>query len=410
MDAERLTGPLGRQALALAAQQSDPGSLAAADALRRVVDPDLAAAALTQVVLRRRAHAKFGAAAGRMLLTADGLEQATRPDVATWRAERFVAAGVRRVIDLGCGLGSDAVAFCEAGLEVVAVEHDPTTAAYARHNLDGHDATVVTGDAEVLLPTLVDRAHPGAVGVFCDPARRTGRGRTWRVDQFSPPWDFVVSLLGRFETACVKLGPGLPLDLIPDGVEARWVSHRGDPVEVGLWRRPGVAGGRAVTLLPDAADLGPSEPVDLPFGELGAFVVEPDGALLRAGLVALAHPHCRRVAPGVGYLTCDHLPSGRAASDRWGTTFEVLEVLDPGERTLRRWVRENAIGTLEIKKRAVDLDPAVLRRRLKPAGPRAATIIITPTARGTRALVVRRVDPAAGGGAESTNPPDWHSA
>ncbi len=405
MDAERLTDPDGQRALALAAQQSDPGSLAAAAALRREVDPDLAAAALTQVVLRRRARAKFGAAAEGMLLTADGLEQATRPDVATWRAERFAAAGVRRVIDLGCGLGSDAVAFCEAGLEVVAVEHDPTTAAYARHNLIGHGATVVTGDARMILPTVMDRAGSGEVGVYCDPARRTDRGRTWRVDQFSPPWDFVVSLLGGFDAACIKLGPGLPFDLIPAGVEARWVSHRGDPVEVGLWRLPGVAGGRAVTRLPDAADLGPAQPADLPAGELGAFVVEPDGALLRAGLVALAHPHCRRVAPGVGYLTCDHLASGTAASGLWGTAFEVLEVLDPGERTLRRWVRENAIGTLEIKKRAVDLDPALLRRRLKPAGPRAATIIITPTARGTRALVVRRIDPPAGGGAGSTDSP-----
>ncbi len=388
MDAARLTTAEGRRALELAAGQPDPASLAAATALRREVAPDLAAAALSQAALRRRARSKFGAVADTMLFTPDGLEQATRPDVAAWRAARFAETGVRRVIDLGCGLGADAVALCDAGLEVVAVEQDPTTATLARHNLAGRDAAVIVGDAEAVLPGLLD-GSAGAVAMFCDPARRTDRGRTWRVDQFSPPWDFVASLLERFEVSCVKLGPGLPFDLIPAGVEARWVSHRGDPVEVGLWRRPGVAGGRAVTLLPEDVDLGPAEASDLPTGELGRFVVEPDGALLRAGLVALAYPRCRRIAPGVGYLTCDVAPVGR-----WGSVFEVIEVLDPGEKALRRWVRDHHVGTLEIKKRAVDLDPAVLRRRLKPSGAASATFIISPTSRGTRALVVRRLDPA----------------
>jgi predicted RNA methylase len=39
---------------------------------------------------------------------------------------------------MGCGIGSDAMAFARAGLEVVAVEVDPATAAVARANLAGH--------------------------------------------------------------------------------------------------------------------------------------------------------------------------------------------------------------------------------------------------------------------------------
>ncbi len=51
---------------------------------------------------------KFGHAAQRLFFTPDGLEQATRGEVAAWRAARYVAAGATAVVDLGCGLGADA--------------------------------------------------------------------------------------------------------------------------------------------------------------------------------------------------------------------------------------------------------------------------------------------------------------
>ena len=99
----------------------------------------LAAAAVTQVVLRRRATTKFGAAAARLFFTREGLEQASRPAVAAHHAERMLAAGVRRVVDLGCGIGTDAMAFARAGLEVVAVDSDPLTAEVAAANLRSLD-------------------------------------------------------------------------------------------------------------------------------------------------------------------------------------------------------------------------------------------------------------------------------
>ena len=105
-------------ALAAAEAEPDPGSLGAGTRLRARFGPDLAAAALTQVTLRRKARTKFGEAAAGLFFTRDGLEQATRPDVADLHARRFVDAGVRRVVDLGCGIGSDAAAFVRAGLDV----------------------------------------------------------------------------------------------------------------------------------------------------------------------------------------------------------------------------------------------------------------------------------------------------
>ena len=108
---------------------------------------------------------------------------------------------------------------------------------------------MLVGDAVELAPTLL--GGPG-VAAFADPARRTGRGRSWRLEDLSPPWSFVETLLAGDRAAGVKLGPGLPHRVIPAGVEAEWVSERGDTVEVGLWAGPGtLPGTRVALLLPD---------------------------------------------------------------------------------------------------------------------------------------------------------------
>lgn len=193
MDAELarwLVSADAEPALAEASGQPDPGSLAAATALRRHWPADQAAAALGQVALRRRAVAKFGERAAGLFLTPDGLEQATRADVARWRAARFTRAGVREVVDLGCGIGADALAFADAGIAVTAVEADPATAVLAGANLGEH-ARVLCGDAVALASGVLG----GGAALFADPARRTAAGRTWRVGDFSPPWEFVVGLL-----------------------------------------------------------------------------------------------------------------------------------------------------------------------------------------------------------------------
>src|SRR5699024_5594314 len=67
--------------------------------------PDLVSAVVGQARLRQRARAKFGDVADRMLFTRAGLEQSTRMSVSAHHAGRFARVGVRRVADLGCGIG-----------------------------------------------------------------------------------------------------------------------------------------------------------------------------------------------------------------------------------------------------------------------------------------------------------------
>ncbi len=374
--------------LAAAMAEEDPESLAAAGRLRARFTPDVAAAALTQAALRRKARTKFGADAESMVFTRDGLEQATRPAVADHHARRFVAAGVRRVVDLGCGIGADALAFARAGLEVLAVERDPDTAAVAAANLAGR-ATVVCADAEQVAGDLV--ADDSAV--YADPARRTERGRVWRLADVTPSWSFVASLLDGGRTAGVKLGPAVPHAEIPGGTEAEWISHHGEVVEAGLWAGPGARPGVRAALVWLADDPTPHRVVasavdPLPVRDLGDYLYEPDGAVIRAGAVAdvglrlgagLLDPH-------VAYLTADRL-----VTTPFATAYAVRDRLPYRRKVLRRWLVEHRVGRLEIKRRGVDVDPAVLRRELRPTGPGQATMIISRTPRGAVVAVAERV-------------------
>lgn len=389
--ARRLVSDEGRAALELATAQPDPGSLAAAAMLRKSFDPDLAAAALSQAALRRRAMIKFGDAAGTMFLTPDALEQATRPDVARWRAGRLIAAGVRRVVDLGCGIGADASAMAAAGLDVLAVERDEATSILAKANLaptpwQSESSGEPPGRARVVCADAVD-VELGERTVFCDPARRTSAGRTWNVADFSPPWEFVISLLDRAAGACLKLGPGVPHRLLPDHTLTEWISHRGEAVEACVWSRHLAEPGRAAVLLP-AGDRLPVTASTVPVGEIGAFLHEPDPAVLASGALGAlaAATGAWRFHPEIAYLAT----ATRVASPFW-TSFRVLETFPWREKDLRNWVRASAIGTLEIKKRGIDVDPAALRRRLRLEGPNRATIIITPTTGSAQVAVVERV-------------------
>ncbi len=372
----------GARALMLAAQEPDPTSLAAATRLRKEFPAELAAAALTQVMLRRRAKAKTPLA-GEMLWTAQGLEQATRWPVAVWRAEQFRAAGVTDVWDLGCGLGVDAMAMVQVGLRLTAVEADPATAAFATANLN------LVGGGSVRVGLAEEAVVPDGAGVFLDPARRTARGRTWDVADFSPPWQLVESYLTSSHPCAVKLGPGLPKPLIPLGMGAAWVSVAGDAVEA-MVSNLGEPGPRAV-LFPQGAThpavlTAGADPLEV--GPVGAYIQEPDNAVVRAGLVAEASPGAWLLAPGVAYTSSDHPIAGP-----FTTNYRVLEALDYDLSTLKRWVKQHSVGRLEIKRRAIDIDPAVLRKQVKPKGEAAATWILARTSQGARAFVVERTEP-----------------
>ena len=135
--------------------ESGVAPLKAGERLRASYDAGRVATALAQVDLRTRAVAKFGDLAEVMYFTRDGLEQATRLAVADHRAGRMAAASPASLLDLGCGIGGDLIAFSRAGITAAGVDLDPLRVAVAQANLDalGLGGAVKEADA-----TTIDRS------------------------------------------------------------------------------------------------------------------------------------------------------------------------------------------------------------------------------------------------------------
>nr|WP_190181538.1 class I SAM-dependent methyltransferase [Streptomyces naganishii] len=371
-----LLTPEGR-ALLDEVRGTDPaGELAVATRLRREHPAELVSAALGQARLRQRAAAKFGDAdARRMFFTPNGVEQSTRASVAAYRAERLRALGVTCLADLCCGIGGDAIALARAGIRVLAVDRDPLTAAAARANAEalGLGGLIEVREADV---TEVDTSAYDAV--FVDPARRGGRGRIFDPEAYSPPLSWAVEAALRAPHAALKIAPGVPHEAVPPQAEAEWISDGGDVKEAVLWfgTEPGLV---RATLLPGPRSLRGRGLPDPGVRPPGRYLYEPDGAVIRAHLVA-------EVAAGldgglidetIAYVTADDL-----RPTPYATAYEITDQLPFNVKRLKALLREREVGTLTVKKRGSAVEPEELRRKAlpKPHGPNAVTVFLTRVA------------------------------
>ncbi|MFI5996435.1 methyltransferase domain-containing protein [Streptomyces sp. NPDC051362] len=362
--------------------------LAVATRLRREHPAELVSAALGQARLRQRAVAKFGSEdAGRMFFTPNGVEQSTRTSVAVHRAERLRALGVRSVADLCCGIGGDAIALARAGIRVLAVDRDPLTVAAARANADalGLADLIEVRETDV---TEVDTA--GYDAVFVDPGRRGGRGRIFDPESYSPPLSWAVGAATKAPVAALKIAPGIPHEAVPAEAEAEWISDGGDVKEAVLWfgTEPGLV---RATLLPGPRALRGRGLPDPAVRTVGRYLYEPDGAVIRAHLVAEVAEDLDGglVDETIAYVTADELRPTPYAS-----AYEITDRLPFNVKKLKALLREREVGVLTVKKRGSAVEPEELRRKVKPQGPRSATVFLTRVAGAPSMLVGAPARPA----------------
>lgn len=368
-----LTGP-GQDLLASLRDYDPDREIAVATRLRRDRPAPLVSAALTQARLRQRAAAKFGPDAAWMYFTPHGVEQATRAPVADRRAQRFAALGVRRIADLCCGIGGDALALARAGISVLAVDRDPLTCAVAEANAERAGLSDLI---DIRRADVGDTDISGHDAVFIDPARRGGRGRVFDPEAYSPPLSWAVEVAGRMSHAALKTGPGIPHEAVPGNAEAEWVSDGGEVKEAVLWFGTGSPGVRRATLLPGGHTLtGSGAPVGVT-GPPGRYLYEPDGAVIRAHLVAevAARVNGRLLDPSIAYIASDDL-----LPTPFATAYEITDALPFNLKRLRALLRERQVGTVTIKKRGFAMTPEELRRKLRLDGVNSCTVLLTRAA------------------------------
>lgn len=358
-DVAYLRSDAGRAALsALADLPLTPASRLADVNRAKQVSPTRFAAVLETVLLRRKS-AKVGFTDG--LFTSDALQQATAHPVAEHRARRFTGPAH----DVTCSIGADLAALPEGS---IGSDLDPVRLAMARHNL---------GDAVPLVRADALRPVSRGTAVLADPARRDSSGRrTWRPADFAPPLDELAAAYAARDLA-VKCAPGVDFAVAPWADEVELVSLDGQVREACLWTRglatPGVTR-RATVLRSDGPEwtITSAEPDDCGVRDPDEWLVDPDGAVVRAGLVRhyAARHGLAQLDERIAYLTGPTPPPGVRA-------FRVVEHGHYSEKALRSVLRSHDVGRLEILVRGLDVDPNALRPRLKLSGSAEATVALT---------------------------------
>ncbi|WP_420091139.1 THUMP-like domain-containing protein [Mycolicibacterium duvalii] len=362
-DVRYLGSRTGREALVQVGARALSTSTLIADiaALRRDFG-DRAAVLVETVQLRRRALAKLPGSA-QWLFTDAALQQATAATVAAHRARRLAG---RTVHDATCSIGAELAALKDHAEFVLGTDIDAVRLAMARHNV-GPSVPLCRADA--LRPVTSDAV------IVADPARRDASGRRFDPRAYAPPLDDLLEVL-RGRDFAVKCAPGIDFTAVEamgfDG-EVEITSMRGSVREACLWSR-GLGAGvrRRATVLDSGEQLTDADPDDCGVAPAGRWLIDPDGAVVRAGLVRhyAARHGLWQIDPDIAYLSGDRLPAGMRG-------FEVLEQLAFSERHLRQALWARRVGAVEILVRGVDVDPDVLRKRLRLRGPERASVLIT---------------------------------
>ncbi|MPY77078.1 MAG: class I SAM-dependent methyltransferase [Actinophytocola sp.] len=342
---------------------------------RKLVGEDRAAAVLETVLLRRKAVSKLDSADG-WLFTDDALQQASPTAVARHRAQRLAG---RDVHDVTCSIGADLVPIAASARRCVGSDLDEVRLAMAWHNCERAGVAPALARADALRPVTRDAV------VVADPARRDARGRRrWRPGDFQPPLDALAETY-RGRDLAVKTAPGIDPDVAPWAAEFEVVSLDGQVREACLWAGSVATAGRRATVLRGAGEswsITDAEPDDCDVGEPGEWLIDPDGAIVRAGLVRhyAARHGLWQLDERIAYLTGDEPPPGIRA-------FHVLEFGPYREKELRARLRELDVGRVEILVRGLDVDPNALRPRLKLRGPAELSVVLTRIGRGPMAFL-----------------------
>jgi hypothetical protein len=332
---------------------------------------DRTSALVETVLLRRRAADKLPGACD-WLFTDEALQQATAAAVAMHRAQRLAG---RVVHDVTCSIGTELAALRNCAVRVLGTDIDPVRLAMARHNLGG---AVALCRADALYPVTRDAV------ILADPGRRGGGQRRFNPRDYQPALDRLLEVYRDRELA-VKCAPGIDfaavLRLGFEG-EIEVTSYQRAVRETCLWSTGLAEQGvhRRASILDRGEQITDAEPDDCRVGPAGRWIIDPDGAVVRAGLVR--HYATRhglwQLDRHIAYLSGDQLPSGMRG-------FEVVQQLPFDERRLRQVLAALDCGALEILVRGVDVDPTVLRRRLALRGSDSLAVVITRLGTGAAA-------------------------
>jgi hypothetical protein len=287
-------------------------------------------------------------------------------------------------------LGGDLLALA-AEAPTLAVDRDPLHLRMAAFNaaVYGHGANVATRLGDVREAPLA-----GIDAAFVDPARRDADGRSGP-DRSEPPLAWCLDLAGCVPAVGVKAAPGLDVDRIPEGWEIEFVADERDLKEAVLWSPALATAPRRATILPDGEELLPVPGPPVPIAPPGAFLLDPNPAVTRGGLVEdLARTlGAWKIDDRIAFLSAD-----RPLSTPFARTLRIVASMPWHPKRIAARLRELDVGAVDIRRRGLAGDVEEIRRRLGLRGSGRATLVMTRVEDRPWCFVcvgVRETDPIA---------------
>jgi len=357
--------------------------------------PEILNGTIDLVQARQRAVEKLGPASAHWFLTLAAVQQATPYAVTHYRSRRLLSSDstiAQPIHDATCSVGTEVTALVQAGStgELSGSDIDQARLAMARHNVP----TVAFQEADCLHPVW-----GSDVITLLDPARRTATGqRRYRGPDATTPSLTAVLEAYRQRPYLMKCAPGIEWDkLFADGwgtgpwqgeVEIISItgSYDGGVKEAALWsvdllnRIAGTAVNvaedndgytrRRATILSSNGQIvdqitnsaaNEAAAADVPTREVGEILIEPDGAIVRAGLVRhwAARHGLWQLDTRIAHLTGSAAPAGVAY-------YPVVEQMRYRVADIKKALRHYPTSSIEILVRGVDVDPAHLRKAILP--------------------------------------------
>lgn len=359
-------------------------------------------------LLRARVVGKRKGLSQEWVYPLEAAEQATPPAVTAERQRRIREFFPTQLVhDLTTSIGTEI-----SGSLVGAKEHGGRTIDKAEGG-DGRDAdkpahspfagTPVIGSDLDLARVMCARyntgrpvfvadalAHTSAAPVLiADPARRAGGRRIPRPEELLPPLPDLIAAHSGQELA-VKCAPGIDYSGW-DGLVS--VTSVDGGVKEACLYTPGLSGGarreaviirgqQLVDRITDSSSAADHADVarDGLVREPGRFIIDPDGAIVRAGLVSqfAVREGLWMLDHRIAHLTGTSIPHGYSG-------FEVMDQVPL--KKLKKALASYRPGALEILVRGVDLNPDLLRKKLKPTGGRPMGIVVTRIGKTASAFI-----------------------
>jgi hypothetical protein len=346
---------------------------------------------MSQIALRRKAIDKFPEAS-QLLFTKEGLEQATREEIAEYVASRYQPFDVR--VDMTAGIGGDAREILKGASQAIALERDPVTLRILRHNFRIWNLDQV----QFLEQNAYSYNPPQGAVLYLDPMRRDALGRrTSQISLWEPNPITILSRLPDILGSGVKVSPAFDYqeleasDLVVEVEMIGWQKNLKQAVWwTGVLSTPGVT--RKVTLLPSGWTLDNSHSApEITCLEPCQYIIDPHPAILRA---QLADHFCSRYSlfkldPHIGYFTTQVIPDFE--SPDIARVYRVIDVSKYNLRNLKKTLKSFHLKSARLRQRGFPIELQVIQKKLNLPEGNDCTILLARIGPSLFSIIAEKV-------------------